>query len=360
MCKNPMWRVPVPEDVAAAVFMPGYKNGAFVIPQSQESRFAKLLKKLEARLDSELKLNMIYSSISVIGCGKCVECKIKTSKEWAQRSVCEASMHVDNWFVTLTYDDEHLPLPIPTYSRHSYDYGLWSPLLYEDFEKFKKRLLEYIRYHYNVDGIRFLMCGEYGPKNGRPHFHVIFYGLPLPDVVKHNDLTVKGRPYVYLSSEIIDNCWGKGFTTLGEVNWETSAYVGRYVMKKFSNLEEFDYCKLCYDNGWEPLPPEMRQASRNPGLARPFYDVNKDEIYNIDKVVLPNGRTPQPCQYFDRLFDLEDPELLSQIRENRKEKAFISQINERSKFKNDNEYKNYLKNKSAQFERKIKKLERPL
>lgn len=262
MCTSPMYRIPVPEDVASSIFIPGYKNGAYIIPCSNESKFAKLLNKLEHRLDSELKFNMIASSICKISCGKCVECKIQNSKEWAQRSVCEAQMHEHNWFITLTYDDEHLPVPIPTYSRHNFEFGLWSPLLYEDFQAFKKRLLEHMRYHYGVEDIRFLMCGEYGPTNGRPHFHCILYNCPLPDVEHHSEKSLNGRNYVYLTSKLIEEKWSKGFITIGEVNWETSAYVGRYVLKKFGNLEEYDYQNLCYSNGWEPLPPEMRQASR--------------------------------------------------------------------------------------------------
>lgn len=360
MCKNPMWRVPVPENVAGSLNIGGYRNGAFIIPCNQEGRYQRLLHKLELRVDSLIKLNMIYSAISVIGCGKCLECKLKESKQWAQRSVAESLMHEDNWFITLTYDDEHLPMSIVTYSRHSYEFGCWSPLLYEDFQAFEKRLRSYMKYHYNLDGFRFLMCGEYGPKNGRPHFHVIFYGLPLPDIQKIKDVTVGGKSYTYLSSEIIDKCWGKGFTTIGEVNWETSAYVGRYVMKKMSNLEEYDYCKLCYDNGWEPLPPEMREASRRPGLGRPFYDENKDDIYKYDKVMLPNGKTPQPCSYFDRIYDLENPELLQAIREQRKYKALISEANERSKFKNSKEYDEYKNKKYEKLVRSVSKLKRPL
>lgn len=360
MCKNPMWRVPVPEDIAGSLNMGGYRNGAFIIPCSDELRYARLLHKLELRLNSVMKYSMLSSAISVIGCGVCLECKLKDSKQWAQRSVAEASMHEHNWFVTLTYDNEHLPMPIPSYSRHSYEFGLWSPLLYEHFEAFKKRLLEYMRYHYDFEGIRFLMCGEYGPKNGRPHFHAIFYNLPLPDIEKITDVTVGGKSYVYLRSDIIDKCWGNGFTTIGEVNWDTSAYVARYVLKKMSTLEEYDYQKLCYENGWEALPPEMRQQSRRPGLARPFYDEHKDEIYMYDKVVLPNGKTPQPCSYFDRLYDLENPELLQAIREMRKYKVLISQCNEQAKFKTKESYTEYKEKKYQKLARSVSKLIRPL
>lgn len=360
MCKNPMWRVPVKEYIARYLFgseLRGYRNGAFIVSQQDPMRLEFIMSMLS---QNPKAYSYAEEGISVIGCGQCLECKINKSKEWAQRSVAEAQMHFDNWFITLTYDDEHLPPAIPTFSRHNFEFGLWSPLLYVDFVDFKKRLLEHFRYHFNVDGIRFLMCGEYGPQSGRPHFHVIFYNLPLPDVEKHSEQSVGGKSYVYMTSKLIEEKWGKGFVTLGEVNWETSAYVGRYVLKKFNNLDEYEYCKLCHDYGWEPLPPEIREASRRPGLARPFYDEHKDEIYAFDKVVLPNGQTPKPCSYFDRLYDLEEPVFLAALKKRRKEKALLHQRNEQSKFKNSTEYQEYKNKKSEKFARSISKLKRPL
>lgn len=363
MCTSPMWRIPVKKYVCEYLFKPSERGGynevnqAFFIPQSNVMRANAILSTLER---SPKAYEYAKSNMSTNGCGRCLECKIKESKQWAQRSVAESEMHVDNWFITLTYNDEHLPPSVPTFSRHNYEFGFWFPLLYEDFEGFKKRLLEHMRYHFDVDGIRFLMCGEYGPKTGRPHFHVIFYGLPLPDVQKHCDVTVGGKKYVYLTSKLIEDKWGKGFVTIGEVNWNTSAYVARYVLKKFSNLEEYDYCKLCYENGREPLPPEMRQASRRPGLGRPYFEAHKDEIYPLDKVVLPNGNVVQPCSYFDNLYDLEEPDILECLKNQRITNAMIAQQNEQSKFKNQTEYSEYKKKKSEKFARSISKLKRPL
>ena len=355
-----MWRVPCDEATASEIFISGYKNGAFIIPCSNEHKYLKLLHKLELHLNSDLKMNLIYDSICQIPCGQCLECKLSNSREWAQRSVAEASMHSENWFITLTYDDEHLPPSELTYSRHSFEFGAWHPLVYEDFQAFKKRFLERLRY-LGIEDVRFLMCGEYGPKNGRPHFHAIFYNCPLPDLKKVKDVTVGGKSFVYLTSEIVEKSWGKGFITIGEVNWETSAYVSRYVMKKFSSLDEYDYQKLCFSNGWEPLPPEMRQASRRPGLAKPYFDEKKDEIYRLDKVVLPNGKTCKPCAYFDSLYDLENPELLQALKEIRKQRAFIRELNEQSDCKSKNiNYKEYKDKQYDALVRRVNKLKRNL
>lgn len=365
MCTSPLYRIPVKPALASWLFkkpdgsIPGYKNGAFILSSNDIVRADSIISIIR-RTKGDDYASDVEAQCCQVPCGKCLECKINNSKQWALRSVAESCMHTDNWFVTLTYDDEHIPPSVLTYSRHSYEFGAWHPLVYEDFQAFKKRLLEYMRYHYNVSDIRFMMCGEYGPTNGRPHFHAIFYGLPLPDVVKHSEQSLSGKNYVYLTSEIIFNCWSKGFVTIGECNWETSAYVARYVLKKFNNLEEYDYQNLCFVNGWEPLPPEMREASRRPGLGRPYYEAHKGEIYPLDKVVLPNGQVLKPCSYFDDLYDLEDPELLELLKQDRRCTAMLRERNERARFPNDKFYNDYKENKNRKFARSISKLIRPL
>jgi len=42
-------------------------------------------------------------------CGQCIGCRLERSRQWAIRSVHEASLYDSNCFVTLTYSDSHLP-----------------------------------------------------------------------------------------------------------------------------------------------------------------------------------------------------------------------------------------------------------
>lgn len=91
------------------------------------------------------------SFIRVFGCGHCVACKMQRSREWSFRLNCEAYYWKDACFLTLTYDNEHLP---SDNSLHK-----------EDLQKFFKRLRKDIDYP-----IKYYACGEYGDRFKRPHY----------------------------------------------------------------------------------------------------------------------------------------------------------------------------------------------
>ena len=42
-------------------------------------------------------------------CGQCIGCRLERARQWALRCMHESSLYEENSFVTLTYDDEHLP-----------------------------------------------------------------------------------------------------------------------------------------------------------------------------------------------------------------------------------------------------------
>lgn len=44
-----------------------------------------------------------------IPCGRCIGCRLERSRQWALRCVHENQLHEESAFVTLTYDDAHLP-----------------------------------------------------------------------------------------------------------------------------------------------------------------------------------------------------------------------------------------------------------
>ena len=114
-------------------------------------------------LSSLKQLSARYGKAAIVPlpCGNCLCCRINKSKEWAVRCVLESLYHDENLFITLTYDDDHLPA---------------DGLLYRsDVTKFIKRLRHYC-------SVRYFGCGEYGTKNKRPHYHLILFGCHLDDL----------------------------------------------------------------------------------------------------------------------------------------------------------------------------------
>ena len=155
-----------------------------------------------------------------IPCGKCIGCRLAYSKEWANRCVLESKGWKNNYFITLTYAPDTLPL------NEEFGNATLKP---KDLQDFMKRLrIEWQRKH-GHDNVRFYACGEYGSKTHRPHYHILAFNLPLYDLeeLKKTD----NGDMLYISREI-DKIWGKGNTWVGEVNWNTCAYVARYIMKK--------------------------------------------------------------------------------------------------------------------------------
>ena len=92
-----------------------------------------------------------------VPCGRCGECRRDKKRQWAMRSMHEASLHDENSFITLTYDAKYLP-----------ENG---SLRKTDFSGFMKRL----RSRHCGRTIRFFASGEYG-ELGRPHYHSLLFG----------------------------------------------------------------------------------------------------------------------------------------------------------------------------------------
>ena len=74
------------------------------------------------------------------------------------------------------------------------------------------------------------MCGEYGDKLGRPHYHAIIFGVTFVD----KKLWSIRRGNNLYRSATLEKLWPYGFSSIGTVNFETAAYVARYVTKKIT------------------------------------------------------------------------------------------------------------------------------
>lgn len=220
-------------------------------------------------------------------CGQCIGCRLAKSRDWAMRCVHEASLYEQNCFITLTYDNAHLPKD--------------GSLNVDDIQKFFKRL----RKRFGA-GIRFLQCGEYGSEFQRPHHHACIFNFDFPDKIP---ISCAGGNMLYISESLSD-LWPFGYHTIGALTYDTAAYVARYVTKKITGS--------IADDHYKGRKPEFITMSRRPGLAHDWYEKYKKDLYPKDFVTLNHGVKLKPAKYYDRMFDKEYPEAFEKLKEKRK------------------------------------------
>nr|QJB20822.1 MAG: replication initiator protein [Microvirus sp.] len=231
-------------------------------------------------------------------CGQCIGCRLERSRQWAIRCVHEAQLWRDNCFITLTYDPSHLPADGSLCLRH--------------WQLFMKRLRKKFG-----SNIRFFHCGEYGEKFSRPHYHACLFNFSPPDKVLFK--TVNGFN-LYLSKSL-EELWGKGFVTIGDVTFESAAYVARYVLKKVTGNRAADYYSFVDSDGVVRLRrPEYVTMSRRPGIASGWYDKFSGDVFPSDQVII-RGRPMRPPRFYDNKLKAFDPEMWDEVSFSRFETA---------------------------------------
>lgn len=231
----------------------------------------------------------------LLPCRHCVGCRLDKSREWANRVVMEQPYHEESWFLTLTYDDEHLPRSLPVDQATGEILSVHATLVKKDLQDFLKRLRKNSK-----QDIRYFAAGEYGTQTYRPHYHLLLFGLKL------NDLEVLKRNFAgdqYYISPFISKCWPFGVHILGKVTWQSAAYVARYTMKKATR----GYTKEYYDKA--AIEPEFQTMSLKPAIGRRFYD-DHPELFDYSNFTVSTpqgGRKMNPPEYFRKLFSVSHP-----------------------------------------------------
>lgn len=185
-----------------------------------------------------------------VPCRKCVRCRDTYASMWSRRIENECKQHRFSLFVTLTYDNDHIPLFEPLLnpdgshevraSNRCIDSGKFisssecrclSPqglddsvcFAYpckKDVQDWFKRLRSAIDYQLNKNKtdefrLRYFICAEYGPKTFRPHYHAILW-YDSPKLQQH-------------ISRLISETWKNGHTVVSLVNSSAPQYVAKYV-----------------------------------------------------------------------------------------------------------------------------------
>ena len=234
----------------------------------------------------EIRKHDIVRSLS-LPCGQCIGCRLEKSRQWAMRCMHEASLYENNCFITLTYNDHYLPSD--------------KSLHYEDFQRFLKRFRKSI----GNAKIRFYMAGEYGEKYGRPHWHACIFGFDFPDK-KLLKRTSSGS-FIYRSDHL-EKLWPFGHSSIGDVTFESAAYVARYIMQKQTGKQsKSHYCRTDQETGEiTQLKPEFNKMSLKPGIGSEWYKKYKSDVYPHDYVVV-RGKKMKPPKAYDKLYKKDNP-----------------------------------------------------
>lgn len=243
-----------------------------------------------------------------VPCRQCIGCRLDYSRQWATRIYHESLLYSDNYFVTLTYAPESLPIK-DTINLETGELVTGNPLVPEHLTKFMKDLRRYWSYHFDHDNVRFYGVGEYGENTGRPHLHICIFNLPhLDDLIPF--FTNKLGQQIYLSP-LIETIWSKGQVSVGAVTWQSAAYVARYMLKKQKGKD----AQWFYDS--QAITSEFVRMSRRPGIGFDWYAAHKDSLYPDDSLIVPTlkgAMQVKPPAYYDRLFDLDHPEVIEAVK----------------------------------------------
>ena len=232
-----------------------------------------------------------------VPCGQCIGCRLERSRQWAIRCVHESKMHDENCFITLTYTDEEL------HKKMLDNRGEIIGLDKKDFQKFMKRLRK------KIGAVRYFHAGEYGEKTGRPHYHACLFGYDFPDK-KLYKTTEQGNHL--FTSKMLDKIWKKGKCWIGEVTFESAAYVARYIMKKIIGKQAEDH--------YNGLRPEYTSMSLKPSIGATWFEKFKRDVYPADEVIM-RGRQMLPPKRYDKMLELTDPTQYALIKNRRKASA---------------------------------------
>lgn len=204
-------------------------------------------------------------------------------------------MHEQNSYITLTYNDRFLP------TNGSVDVR---PL-----QLFFKRLRKAVY----PRRVRYFACGEYGDENQRPHYHAAVFGHAFGDRFQ----VLRATPPLYRSS-LLERLWidplterSLGNSSVGELTYESAAYVARYVMKKLTGSRAAEY---------GDREPPFVTMSLKPGLGQKWFETYAGDVFPADEIV-HDGRRHRVPRYYDKQFSELAEEELEKIKARREAKA---------------------------------------
>lgn len=267
------------------------------------------------------KSDLAANTAVIVPCGQCMGCRLDKANDWAIRCVHEAKLHLQNSFITLTYNPECLPADLSLHRDH--------------LQLFLKRLRRYLDYHDNIK-IRFLCCGEYGSLNFRPHYHILCFGWFPRDVRR---LKTVASGYTLFRSPLLEELWPYGYNVVGAVTFESARYVAKYSLKKQTGKNSIMYDSL-------GISPEFVGSSLKPGIGADYFEKYSEDIFTLGFVTM-NGVKYKIPRYYQTLFERSNPVWYDIYKQNKIENAKCRPIDAKRLAAREK----ILKHRQEQFER---------
>lgn len=256
--------------------------------------------------------SLIEGTLYTVPCGVCIGCRIDRAEGWAIRGFHEARMHglePGSAFLTLTFEPDQLPVD--------------NSVRLEVMQKFMRDL----RYRVGNDNpLRYLLCGEYGERRGRAHYHVLVFGWRFPDRVRYK--TTRNGSWLF-TSEVLSKAWPYGLALLGDVTYQSARYVGGYVTKKIGGEKaEAHYTRQSpVDGNWYQVEPEFASMSLKPGLGESWFAKFSGDVFPLDHVIV-DARPHKPPRYYEKLYG---DEAMKPIKRKRKAQVAAMAAEEKSR-----------------------------
>lgn len=244
------------------------------------------LNKIPVKIKEKLSPGGVLVPIyEYVPCRKCEECVSLRKSQWCFRALEETKHCFNSCFLTLTYNDEHMPSDKSVSVR---DIQLF-------FKRVRKNIsIWYPSFDIKENPLRYFLVSEYGGQFGRPHYHLIIWNCPL-------------------SWSELEKTWRNGFIKVGTTTPASVQYCLKYfaIKEKSPKGRSANFCCMSKNIGYQwlsdnlsyvksyvclpgssakiPLPRYYKD--RIPG----YYDVNPKRIYNWDY-------EPEPYEKFSRKF----------------------------------------------------------
>lgn len=239
-------------------------------------------------------------------CGRCVGCRMDRARSWSIRIGHEAQLYDSNLFVTFDYAPEHLPASLS--------------LEYRDMQLFLKRLRKAVSgVSVAPDGrkpIRFFLCGEYGEKFKRPHWHVILFNCAMKDREVYYNGTSR--------SKMMEDLWAKGGCVIGDVTPESAAYVAGYTQNKVYGRGAYEHYEDVVNTTTGEVTsrrPPFVVMSRKPGIGAWWYDKFGGDVFPHDHAIQAGKSYKVPRYYWKKYEEHADWKEVEEVRERRYERA---------------------------------------